>query len=393
MNVRAHSTILCAPLQPRSRCGCAVCSIIPRHLNVPQAVLDLRPRRVPGRIASAVLAVLAATCSSPTKPGPVVELSVQSVSPAAGPAAGGTELTIRGSGFAAGSAVTIGGRAAADVSVRGAETITAKTPASTTAGVVDIAVTVNGRTGTLAGGFRYEVVSNTAPVIRSIVAQGKRLRQPANFGDYGEILTLTTVVEDAQMNPALLTYQWHAGCGGTFTGTGRQVEWQTPATGANATTCTVEVIVSDGPRVVTGSLPVRLHNSAVEVRAIVLFFLEKFAESSLPAELTVNEFSNSCPGKAEELKDVANNRATRTINSHNYGTPAVTVAFGAMCRNKTADACAITSVEWNSTVNATGATEIAKGTSIITGVYRDSRWWLCDSLYDGTSSLGLHFMH
>ena len=76
--------------------------------------------------------------------------------------------------------------------------ITAKTPASTIAGAVDIAVLVNGRSGTLAGGFRYEVARNTTPTIKSIVAQGKRVRQPANFGDYGETLTVTAVVEDAQ---------------------------------------------------------------------------------------------------------------------------------------------------------------------------------------------------
>ena len=69
-----------------------------------------------------------------------------------------------------------------------------------------------------------------------------------------------------------------------------------------------------------------------------------------------------------------------------------TVAFGSMCRTKAADACVITPVEWRSTVLATQAVEIAKGTSIISGIYRDSRWWLCDSLYQGASSLGLHFM-
>ena len=191
--------------------------------------------------------------STPTKPGPVVEFAVQSVSPGTGPATGGTELTIRGSGFATGATVTIGGRPATDVAVRGADMITAKTPASTIAGAVDIAVLVNGRTGTLAGGFRYEVATNTTPTIKSIVAQGKRVRQPANFGDYGETLTVTAVVEDAQTNPAALTYQWHA-CGGTFTGTGPQVEWKAPASGALPTTCTIELIVSDGPRVVTGSV-------------------------------------------------------------------------------------------------------------------------------------------
>jgi hypothetical protein len=83
--------------------------------------------------------------------------------------------------------------------------ITAKTPASTIAGAVDIAVLVNGRSGTLTGGFRYEVARNTTPTIKSIVAQGKRVRQPANFGDYGEALTVTAVVEDAQSNPVALT--------------------------------------------------------------------------------------------------------------------------------------------------------------------------------------------
>ena len=151
-------------------------------------------------------------------------------------------MTIRGAGFGAGTAVTIGGRAATDVNVRGSDMITAKTPASTIAGAVDIAVTLNGRTGTLTSGFRYEVTSNTPPIIKSIVAQGKRPRQPTNFADYGETITVTAVVEDAQTNPAQLSYQWNA-CGGTFTGTGPQVEWRTPLTGAIPTTCTIQLVV------------------------------------------------------------------------------------------------------------------------------------------------------
>ena len=354
----------------------------------------IRLRDALGAVISAALALVCATCGgTPTEPGPVVEFAVQSVSPGTGPATGGTELTIRGSGFATGATVTIGGRPATDVAVRGADMLTAKTPASTIAGAVDIAVLVNGRSGTLAGGFRYEVARNTTPTIKSIVAQGKRVRQPANFGDYGETLTVTAVVEDAQTSPAALTYQWHA-CGGTFTGTGPQVEWKAPASGALPTTCTIELIVSDGPGVVTGSVQVRLHNSATEVGALALEFLTEFADSRLPADQRiVRNFSNSCPGKAAELSDVTRNRETRTINSYKYGTPTTTVAFGSTCRSKSADACVVTSVEWHSTVNATKAAEIAKGISTISGVYRDSRWWLCDSSYDGTSSLGLHFLN
>jgi len=157
-------------------------------------VQRIRPRKVFGAVVSAALAVVSSTCGSPTNPGPVAEFGVQSVTPGTGPAAGGTELTIRGSGFAAGAAVTIGGRPATDVTVRAADTISAKTPASTISGAVDIAVLLNGRTGTLANGFRYEVSTNTPPTIKSIVAQGKRSKQPANFGDYGETLTVTAVV-------------------------------------------------------------------------------------------------------------------------------------------------------------------------------------------------------
>jgi len=277
--------------------------------------------------------------------------------------------------------------------------ITAKTPASTIAGTVDIAVLVNGRSGTLAGGFRYEIATNTTPTIKSIVAQGKRVRQPANFGDYGETLTVTAVVEDAQTSPAALTYQWHAACGGTFTGTGAQVEWKTPASGLLPTTCTIEVIVSDGPRVVTGSVAVRLHNSATEVGALALQFLEEFADSHLPAdERIVRNFSdtpNDCrDGKAAEITDVQKNRDELIINSHTYGAPTVTVNFGGACafRNRPADACIAIPVEWHSTRINTGAPETAKGTGRLTGVYHDSRWWLCRSEWQGTTSSGLRFM-
>lgn len=345
---------------------------------------------------TAALAVVATTCSSPTKPGPgVVDLVVQSVSPNAGPATGGTEVTIRGTGFAAGAAVTIGGRPATDVSVRSGDMITAKTPASSIAATVEVAVTLSGRTGVLATGFRYEPTApNTAPVITSITAQGKRPRQPALFADYGETIQLAVVVQDAESAAAQLAYQWRP-CDGTITGTGPQVDWTAPAIGSLPSTCTIEVTITDGPHILTRSIIVRLHNSIAEVGGLALEFLTDFANSLISPEATVRNFSETAcaAGKAAELKDITSNRATRMINSHTYGIPAVTVNFGGLCRGKSADACILTSVEWHSTVKTTNLPEIAKGISTISGVYRDSRWWLCESSFDGTSSLGLHFMH
>jgi hypothetical protein len=355
-------------------------------------VPDLRLRHAPGWAATAVIAVLATTCS-PTTPDPVVELAISSVAPSTGPATGGTELTIRGAAFATGATISVGGRPATEVTVRGADTIAAKTPASSTAGPVDVVVTLNGRTAVLTGGFRYEPAGpNTAPVIRSIAAQGRRLRQPPAFADYGETIQITLVVEDAESPAAQLVYQWEQNCSGTFSGTGPQVDWTAPAGGTLPSTCNIQVTVTDGPHVLTRSITVRLHNSVVEVGALALEFLEEFANSTIPAETTVRNFSNSCPGKAAELKDVQDNRRDYIHVSHTYGPAKITVAFGGVCKMKTADACVITPVEWRSTYIPTKELKVASGISTISGIYSDSRWWLCDSLADGGSTLNSLFM-
>jgi hypothetical protein len=66
--------------------------------------------------------------------------SVSQVSPNSGPTAGGTSLTISGTGFAAGDTVKVGGTAATSVVVVSSTSITARVP-SHTAGTVDVRVT------------------------------------------------------------------------------------------------------------------------------------------------------------------------------------------------------------------------------------------------------------
>jgi hypothetical protein len=82
--------------------------------------------------------------------------SVTGVTPAVGPVAGGTIITVTGTAFVVGqTTVMVGGLAATDVTVVDAGTITATTPAHL-AGTVDVVVwTVNSQTGTLTSGFRY----------------------------------------------------------------------------------------------------------------------------------------------------------------------------------------------------------------------------------------------
>jgi len=90
------------------------------------------------------------------------------VSPASGPAAGGTAVTITGTGFLAGAAVSLGGTAATGVTVVNSTSITATTPAHA-AGTVNVVVTNSDtQSGTLTLGFTYTAVSNPPPTLTGI---------------------------------------------------------------------------------------------------------------------------------------------------------------------------------------------------------------------------------
>lgn len=80
---------------------------------------------------------------------------VTSISPVSGPIAGGTTVTITGSGFVAGATVAIGGVAATGAVVGGSTSLTAVTGTHAT-GLADVTVTIPGpRSATLAQGFFY----------------------------------------------------------------------------------------------------------------------------------------------------------------------------------------------------------------------------------------------
>ena len=81
--------------------------------------------------------------------------TVTSVTPNSGAANGGSGVTIAGTGFLSGAAVSFGGTAATAVIVVNSTSITATTPAHA-AGTVSVAVTnTNGQNGGLANGYTY----------------------------------------------------------------------------------------------------------------------------------------------------------------------------------------------------------------------------------------------
>ncbi len=93
----------------------------------------------------------------------VVMPTVSNVTPNSGPAAGGTAVTITGTNFAAGAAVTFGGTAASNVVVVSGTQITATTPPGS-AGAMTVMVTVNSQSGSLNNGYTYIV----APTVSSV---------------------------------------------------------------------------------------------------------------------------------------------------------------------------------------------------------------------------------
>jgi hypothetical protein len=87
------------------------------------------------------------------------------VSPSSGPVAGGTSVTITGTGFATGATVSFGGTNAS-ATVVGSTTINAVAPAHS-AGSVNVVVTnPGGQSGTLTGGFVY--ASAAPPTVSGI---------------------------------------------------------------------------------------------------------------------------------------------------------------------------------------------------------------------------------
>jgi len=90
--------------------------------------------------------------------------TVSGVSPNSGSTAGGTAVTITGTNFAAGAAVTFGGAAATNVTVVSGTQITATTPAGSAGAVTVTVINPGAQSGSLANGFTYVVVPTVSGV-------------------------------------------------------------------------------------------------------------------------------------------------------------------------------------------------------------------------------------
>jgi hypothetical protein len=371
----------------------------------------MRPRPSSALLVSAVIghALLLLSCGggggnpNPITPTPVLP-SVSAVSPNAGTTLGGTVITVTGANFAAGAAVTVGGAPATNVVVSSATTLTATT-AARAAGSVEVTVSVDGRSGTLPAAFTYVApgqVNNDPPVIQTVAARGVKPNEPAEFADVGEEIDVVATVTDKETPADRLVYEW-SGTDGTFSGTGPQVKWRAPASGATPFVANLKLTVVDRFQTTDGSgLPitfehrvektftVKVHDSVKEVGGMATLFLENFSKSSVPVNEVMKDFLVGCYGTAAERQDVIDDRENFTRTSYSIGPPTVKINFGGTCafRNRPGDACSDSAVQWTAVTNATGKTGSTEGIDQVAAVYRQGRWWLCDSQYNPKSSAG-----
>lgn len=89
-----------------------------------------------------------------TEPEPPAPPTITTVAPTTGAAAGGTAVTITGTGFTGATGVTFGGTAGTNFVVVSATSITCMSPAHA-AGAVDVVVASPNGSATKTGGFTY----------------------------------------------------------------------------------------------------------------------------------------------------------------------------------------------------------------------------------------------
>jgi hypothetical protein len=230
---------------------------------------------------------------------------------------------------------------------------------------------------------------NTAPVLRSVTPNRTQV-------DAGQEVEVTAVAEDAQTPADQLQFVWNAEpTGGTFSGQGRVVRWRAPTDGPVPTDHAIRVTVRDAAQATASgtTMPIRVNDGVREMRQLAETFLGDFIDSNKPAEFCVRNFTNSCPGKQQELVDIQENRDGFTIIASQSSYRITEVHLNSGWLNCTAPAgpasCALVVAPSNfvSRNNHTGRIENAPGTALISGIFEQNQWRLCDSRYDPPATL------
>ena len=235
---------------------------------------------------------------------------------------------------------------------------------------------------------------NTAPVISALTAQGTRRAEPPNLADIGEEIVVTAAVSDAETSTDRLTFEWSSPTG-SFTGQGPSVRWRAPASITAPVVATLRLRVVDGEQRIDRTVDVRVHDHIREVGEMATLFLSDFSNSSTPVSTVMRNFLPGCYGTADEQSDVEIVRRNYLHVSTRLDPPVVTVDFDGRCpyQNRPGDACSVSFVRWETRKIPSGEREVVEGHDQVAAVYRQDRWWLCDSRWDGRLVTGTGTFH
>lgn len=226
---------------------------------------------------------------------------------------------------------------------------------------------------------------NAAPVISSLVPNSPRVEADTD-------LTLTASVQDAETPIDQLVFGWSATpVNGAFTVTGAQARWRAPRAERTPDLYTVKLVVTErytsGTQMLENqtskSIDVHYNDSPAEITHISNHFLtELFPDFSVTATAAVQDFTDNCTGKADEMSDVANNRINFHILSGTFTNIEVDVSADRTSADVSGN-CTFVDIPTNASNPNAGRRESVSGVCTLTAVYENWRWFLCTSHFRG----------
>jgi hypothetical protein len=209
-------------------------------------------------------------------------------------------------------------------------------------------------------------------------------------------LNVTVAIVDDLTPPANMRIEWSA-AGGSFVGTGQQVQWQAPNDDKTPTFYTITVKVTEsytGPNgpaehVVTASTGrITVNNSNKEIADIGGQFIVDFSDSNNNPQYVCRNFSQRLcgPGYRAEISDVTNNRQRYRITGSTWNVTSIVKDYNA------GRALLTIRARFVSVIRQTNAQEIAVGDSLLHMVYDTDRWLLCESRWAPASTASIGFL-
>ena len=230
---------------------------------------------------------------------------------------------------------------------------------------------------------------NDAPIITSLTPASPRV-------EANEEVAVAASVTDAETPIDQLLYQWSATpANGEFIGTGRNVQWRAPRLQRTPDLYSLNLLVTEtytsagrtAENKVLKSVAIHYNDSPTEITRIGTRFLtELFPEFSVSPQAAVQDFSDSCRGKADELSDVTNNRINFHILSGTYTDVAVDLN-GAKTFADVSGLCTFIDIPADPGNRFFDKPESVSGICTLTAVYENWRWFLCSSHFKGLGTV------